>query len=491
MLIKIEKNISTPLYKQIIMQIKSLVDHGIIEVDTPLPSTRILAEVLGINRSTVSKAYEELQVLGYLKSRPGSYNIVQSRQKEAEYHPERKSNILWKEASNDQSEEIFNTFFHSLADTPSLSNPKDNHETNFSDLHLDPNLFPIEDLRRSFNKVLLDDGLAALDFCPPEGNRNLREYIALRLRLHGISTSYNEILITYGSQQALDLIIRLLGHPEKKAVIEAPTYFNIIPLLKFHKVGIVTVPMKKDGLDLDHLEKILNKEEVNFVYTTPNFHNPTGITTSYRHRERLLNICLEHNVPIIEDGFEEEMKYSGPVPLPIKSIDEKNIVIYLSSFSKILCPGLRVGWITADKECIARLTAIKRFSDLRCENLVQSVLCHFCKEGYYDLHLKRLHRIFRKRMETALKTMKECFPEKVTWTHPQGGYAIWVEIPKKLSPKQLHSFLREHGITISPGGYYYPHQGESEYFRLSISRISDNDLKEGLCRLGRILHSVC
>ena len=491
MLLKIDNHNAVPIYRQIVNQIKALVDHGMIEVGNALPSTRSLAESLGVNRSTISKAYDELKVLGYLNSRPGSYNIIQKRRKEAKYYPDRKCRLSWKDLVTDSAERTFQNFLCNLADIPTRTKNGDGSMIDLSELHLDPNLFPVEDLRRSYNKVLIESGSEALDFCPPEGNRNFREYIAQRLRLHGISTSYEEILITYGSQQALDLIIRMLARSEKKVVVEAPTYFNILPLLEFQGIEVLSIPMRDDGMDLDYLENLLAAETVSFVYTIPNFHNPTGIVTSHQHRERLLNICLQHDVPIVEDGFEEEMKYSGTVPLPIKSIDEHNIVIYVGTFSKILCPGVRVGWITADKGCIARLVAVKRCSDLRCSNLTQSAMYQFCKSGYYDMHIKRLHRVFRRRMEVALETIEKSFPDKASWTQPQGGYLIWVKIPKRLTGKQLSDFMAQHGIIVSPGSYYFADRDDAEYFRVSISRLGEDEIREGFSALGRVLHNLC
>ena len=269
--------------------------------------------------------------------------------------------------------------------------------------------------------------------------------------------------------------------------VEAPTYANIIPIIEFNGLRILGIPMREDGMDLKYLKKTLEREELSFVYTIPNFQNPTGITTSHKRREKLLNICLQHKIPIVEDGFEEDMKYYGKVPLPIKSIDEQNMVIYLGTFSKALFPGLRIGWITADKECIDRITAIKRFSDLTSGNLVQIVLHEFLKKGYYDLQLKRLHRIFRKRMQKALKTMEERFPRTVSWTRPTGGYTIWVKMPKKLSEERLHEFMSKYSVIVSPGSYYFPQKMSTEYFRISIARINEEEIKEGITRLGKAL----
>lgn len=486
MLLKIDRSKPSPLYQQIIEGIKSLIHEGTLEVGHPLTSSRTLAKKLGVNRSTIYQAYEELQAQGYLESRPGSYNVVQKRQKEVAYNPKRQSLIAWVRVTSPEARNIYETLLCYSPEKLGKLKPSSS-VINLASLNLDPRLYPLQDFRRVVRQVLLNYGQEALQYGTHQGFNPLREYISQRLRLHGISVSRDEILITSGSQQAIDLVIRLLCRANDKVVIEAPTYANVIPLLKFNRVKIATVPMKRDGMDLSALEKILAKDKVRFIYTIPNFHNPTGLTSSHHHREKLLGICLRHKVPLVEDGFEEEMKYFGKVPLPIKSIDEKNIVIYLGTFSKALFPGLRIGWITADKECIQRITAIKRFSDLTTNNLSQVIIYHFCKEGYYDLHLRRMHRIFRQRMQTALKAMDEYFPATVSWTKPMGGYTIWVRAPKKLSETELHSSLLPHRVFVSPGSYYFPDQNRSEYFRLCIAQLDEEEIWEGIKRLGKAL----
>jgi len=490
LLIEIDRNAKTSIRKQIIEAIRRLIDQGVIKTEIALPSTRSLAEKLGISRYTVFQAYEELQILGYLKSRQGSYNIVQKRRKEVEYNPKNQSLINWAKVTNESAESVYRNYQSNLADITSRSGILDESLINLSELQLDPDLFPANNFRKCMNRVLSLNGSKVLDFCLPAGNINLREYIAQRSRLHGISTSAKEILITYGSQQALDLVIRLLARPGAKAVVEAPTYFNILPLLRFNGMQIETIPMKSDGLDIPHLENVLRMNDVSFVYTIPNFHNPTGITTSHEHREWLLNVCVRYRVPLVEDGFEEEMKYFGTIPLPIKSIDDKNVVIYVGTFSKVLLPGVRIGWINAHEDAIKRLTAIKRTSDLRCGNLAQSALYYFCKEGYYDAHLRKLHRTFRQRMVTTLKLMETSFPKSVNWIRPSGGFTIWVKMPVKLSATELHDYMAKYGVVVSPGVYYFPQQTQSEYFRLSIARTSKKQIQEGIVRLGKALHGL-
>lgn len=486
MLLKINKTSPTPIYQQIIEDIRSLIDLGTLEVGHPLPSSRFLANTLGINRSTIYHAYAELQALGYLESRPGSYNFVRERKKEVAYDPSRRSIISWENLTNAESDAIYETFLKYSPEKTTPTGPKLPF-INLAALDLDPRLYPMGDFRRCVNQILLKAGNVPLQYGAAKGYAPLREYIARRLRLHGISVSEEEILITNGAQQALDLISRLFGGEDKKIVVEAPTYAAALPMFRFNRLKPLGVSMKPTGMDLCALEKVLESNKVSFVYTIPNFQNPTGITTSHHHRERLLNICLKYRVPIVEDGFEEDMKYYGKVALPLKSIDEKNIVFYLGTFSKALFPGLRIGWITADRECIQRIAAIKRFCDLSSSNLAQIVMHEFCIGGYYDKHLKRLHRIFRWRLDVALRTIKQYFPACVSWTRPLGGYTLWVKLPRKLTETELYDLISPFGISVSPGGYYFPKKEASEYFRVSISRLDEEEIREGLKRLGKAL----
>jgi DNA-binding transcriptional MocR family regulator len=412
---------------------------------------------------------------------------VQRRKKEVAYTADGTSAISWENASTADAKAIHRIFLRYSPERSKKRLPLDD-VINISELDLDPRLYPMTEFRRCVNHVLHDFGANSLQYGDHKGYPPLRRQIAKRLRLHGISVSEREILITNGAQQAIDMIIRMLAKDGKRVAIESPTYAAILPLLKFNGVKTLEIPMKAEGMDLDFLQKTLAKEKVNFVYTIPNFQNPTGITTSHLHREKLLNICLKHGIPIVEDGFEEDMKYFGKVPLPIKSIDEKKIVIYLGTFSKALFPGLRIGWVTADQECISRLTAIKRFSDLGSSKLVQIVLNEFLKRGYYAQQLKRMHRAFRKRMQVALQTMEASFPPTVQWTRPTGGYTIWVKLRKQWNDEELQNHLAEFGVVVSPGGYYFPDRKSSEYFRLSIAKRNEGEIKEGIIRLGKALH---
>jgi len=252
------------------------------------------------------------------------------------------------------------------------------------------------------------------------------------------------------------------------------------------------IPMREEGMDLAFLRRALTRRRPVFLYTIPNFQNPTGITTSQVHREELLSVCEKFRVPLVEDGFEEEMKYFGKVPLPIKSMDKHRVVVYLGTFSKVLFPGVRVGWVIADKECIRRLMAIKRFSDICTSPLIQAALYEFCRREHFDVHVRRMHRIFRKRMQTALAAARQSLPAGyVSWTEPSGGYLIWVRFKEPgVDESRFHRCCYENKVSVSPGRFYFPAKSRDKYFRISISMLNETEIRDGIDRLGNAIRQT-
>ena len=488
LLLNVDRDASMPVYRQVIDGIVRLIDDGTLEAGDRLPSTRALARRLGLNRFTLYRAYEELQALGYVESTPGSYTTVRRRTALAPARTGERGAISWAGVSTPAAAGIHAEF--KRFEVESTGRPETADAINLSRLDLDSRLFPVKDFQRSMNHVLSSVGAETLRYGSPFGYAPLREYIATRLRIHGVAASPHNVLVTNGAQQALDLVLRLLAERGRRIAVESPSYSMFLPLSKMYGAGIEEILMRDDGMDLNRLEKIVGVRPPAFVYTVPNFQNPTGITTSQEHRERLLSICERSGVPLVEDGFEEEMKYFGKAVLPIKSMDKKQVVIYIGTFSKVLFPGLRVGWITAHEECIERLTAIRRFEDLSTSSFTQAVLDRFCRDGYYDKHLKRLHRVFRKRMETALDAMERHFPAAVSWTRPVGGYTIWVRLRTRLSDAALGEEMRAHGVCVSPGRLFFSKRGYNDYLRISISALDESEIAAGIERLGRMLRTI-
>jgi len=326
----------------------------------------------------------------------------------------------------------------------------------------------------------------------PQGYLPLREFISRRMQIHGITVSAEEILITNGTQNSIDLILKLLGKRGGNVVVEDPTYFLLPPLLNFYNVSPIGIPLHKEGMDLKKLEKVLSKENPLFIYTIPNFQNPTGITAEPSHRELMLSLCEKHQCPIVEDAFEEEMKYFGKTPLPIKAMDLKKTVIYMSSFSKILFPGIRIGWIVADKNCIQRLISLKIFSDIGSNLPIQAALAKFGDEGFYDLHIKRIHRIFSKRMSLALKTMKKHLAFKnVSWIEPLGGFLIWITLKNTgQSDDELFELFLKNGVRVFPGEYSFVRETSVNHIRISISNMEENEMVEGIKRIGKTMEKI-
>lgn len=482
--IQIDRKTSEPIYRQIVQQIQTLIDNGTLSTGSKLPPSRVFAAKIGVNRSTVYRAYEELWALGYVEGRPGSYLTVRERIPIAHELDDSTGGLVdWQNLTSAYLEDVVSEFSQYRPEGVKITKREC---IDFSRLQIDPRLLPVERFRKSMNRTLYRDGEHILNYFPYAGYQPLREYIAQRMRIHGVAASMDNVLITNGSQHALDLITRVFAGPGKTVAVEAPTYANMLPLLRCNGVNIVEVPMLSDGADLEVLETVLQSQDISFFYTMPNFQNPTGITTDQAHRERLLEISMKYRVPIVEDGFEEEMKYFGKVALPVKSMDTDQIVIYVGTFSKVLMAGVRIGWIVAEKPCTDRLLAVKRFADIASNSLSQAAVYDFCIEGLYDLHIRKLHRVFRRRMQALQKAVSEYInPIYLECTRPAGGYLAWGSLPGEyIETGRIRNIFENYGVIVSYGNYYFARRPPNSGFRLSISMLDEDTIYEGVRRLG-------
>ncbi len=493
-LLNLDRNSKTPLFLQVYGQLKGMIDNSTLKPGTRLPPTRALAERLGINRSTVYKAYEELWAMGYLRSRPGSYSIVRKRQTLATKKQQAEKGLLdWDNLASAPARQLLDSFFQ-LRPSPLENKRTGPNHIDMGSQDLDSRLFPVRGFKRAISEVMSREEADLFRYGNARGYRPLREFIARRSGIHGISVTPDEILITNGAQNAFELILKFLASPDKPVVVEAPTYYYVIQFLKYYDLEVIEIPMTPQGMDLDALEKALKKHDVSLVYTMPNFHNPTGVTTDQIHRERLLALCEQHRVPLVEDAFEEEMKYFGRVSLPIKSMDKQHVVMYLGSFSKVFAPGLRLGWVAAERECIDRLKVIKQFGDLSTSTLTQAVLAEFCLDGGFDLHIKRLHRVYKKRMGTAIRALKRNIdPTRVFWREPEGGYLIWLELKGARMPEdEMKAVFKRRGIRLAMGRHFFPGVigGDGCFLRLSIAMVDEEEIEDGVKRLAGALDEI-
>jgi DNA-binding transcriptional MocR family regulator len=490
LLLKIDRESDVPAYRQICVRIVALVEEGALRPGDRLPPTRVLAASTGFHRSTVVRAYDELRALGYLESRGGSYSTIRRRQRPpatfSEHAVRREEGLIEWNAVTRPSIRALHT--HAAMTAVKTATPDD--VIDLDRLSADPALAPGEDLRRCIKSVLVRRGGAALDYTDAAGWHPLREVIAARMCNHGVAVSSDEILITAGAQQALDLVLRYLTSAGDRVVVEAPTYGMAHALLKLHEVEPIEVPLLDDGMDLDRLQRVLRhgRRLPKLVFTMPNFHNPTGITTDQQHRERLMVLCEEHRVPLVEDGFEEEMKYFGQSVLPIKSMDSQGIVLYVGTFSKVIFPGQRIGWIAAPREAVARLNDIKHASCIAGNTLAQAAAAQFCTGGEFEAYLRRIHRVYRRRMQALLQGLERYMPDGVRWTRPSGGYTAWMTLRKSgMTESELLERIMREGVKVGPGHRYFAHHPTATHFRLSIACVAEQQIEIGCRLLGRAL----
>ncbi|WP_306591624.1 PLP-dependent aminotransferase family protein [Geothrix sp. 21YS21S-4] len=482
MLLRLRETGKEPKGRQIVAQIRRLIQRGHLKAGERLPSTRRLAEQLGLHRGTVASAYQELWALGWLDLRPGVQPRVRLREALVESCREEGGAFPWTER----------LALPLRLRIPAAQRPLDAGTISFLDFSMDPRLMPVEPFARSLRAVVRREGTEALSYGDPQGQPGLRACLAQRLGQHGVRIRPEEVLITHGAQQALDLALRGLARPGDAVVVESPTYNQMLSLLELHGLRALAMPEGPRGVDLPALETLIQKERPVLLYLMPSFQNPTGRCLDQAARETLLALCEQQALPILEDGFTEEMKYFGRPILPMKSMDRTGLVLYAGTFSKVLFPGLRLGWLAGARPCVEALAAIRRTGELGPSPLLQDALEDFLRKGHYDQHLARLHRRFRRRMETAHAALRrELDPAHVSWEAPSGGYLLWLEVRGLPDGFDLEGRLRRFGVAVRGGDAFFPEPPKGRHFlRLSISNLDEEEIAEGVARLGRGLRAL-
>lgn len=482
MLIKLDRESHIPVYEQIKDHITGLIVEGRLKPGDRLPSSRSLAETLGVNRTTVCTAYEELEADGYVVSHVGQGTYVLAldglvgrplpRSESESFQPQfsRRSEILnasklrWDNPTGNRADRIL-----------------------FSGLTPEENLFPVEQFRNALNNCIRERGRELLQYGDPQGYKPLRDYISSRLVRYSIDVSPEQIVIVNGSQQGIDLVMRVFTNPGDSVVIESPSYAELFPVLAQYEVQVATIPVGSTGMDLELLDRTLSAQPARLVYAMPNFHNPTGATMGLEQRKRLIEIVTAHSVPLIEDDYEKDLRFEGTPIVPVKALDSIGAVLYMGTFSKGLFPGARVAWIAAERAIVERLVLAKRYTDFHTNMLIQAAIAEFCAQGHYDAHLKRLHKIYRLRRRKLLEAMAREFPAGVEWTTPDGGYALWVTLPAGLNAKELLVAAQKHGIFFTPGERFFIGSGGENCFRLCFSRTDAEQIDEGVAILGSLI----
>jgi GntR family transcriptional regulator/MocR family aminotransferase len=450
-----------------------------------LPASRQLAQDLGVNRITVENAYAELEAEGLVFSKLGSGTYVLAPDPLLSL-PKNNPNMpwpLWQRnvlALDKVTRSTLSDFKRDAAHHKQL--------ISFASGIGDANLFPAEDIRKALQSVMRRDGIATLDYGERNGYGPLRESIAHILASQGIQTQPENILITAGSQQALSLVSQLLLNPGDVILVETPTYAGALDL--FHALGfkVVGIPVDAQGMQVEGLEKLLQQHHPRLIYTIPNFHNPTGTCLTTPRRRQLLVLAERYNIPIIEDDFVGDLRFEGHTQPALKALDPGGCVIYISTFSKMLMPGLRVGFIATDGPVYDALVNFKRIHDVATSALVQRALEAYVTVGRYQTHLRRSCQIFRKRRDVMISAIQHYLPAGVRFDPPQGGLFIWLQLPHELDSEQLLPLAREESVDFAPGKPFFP-DGllGSNWLRLNFVAQAPAQIEEGIKRLGKAI----
>jgi 2-aminoadipate transaminase len=352
-----------------------------------------------------------------------------------------------------------------------------------------PELFPSQAMARAFYQVLSEEGASALQYSTTEGFAPLRQWIAERMGMRGLRTVPQEIMITSGSQQGLDLVARVLLNAGDKVLVARPTYLAAIQTFSLFEARFVTVGSDDQGMNVEEAaEQIERHPEIRLVYLVPNFQNPSGTTLTLERRRRLLEVCRQSGVRILEDDPYGELRYRGQTLPSIKSMDDSGLVIYLSTFSKIMAPGMRLGWVIAEPETYQQLVIAKQATDLHTNTVAQRAAHRYLCDNSADDHISRIRSVYGERCQAMLDSLSNSFPRVVRWTSPEGGMFVWVELPEEVNAEELLAKAIREKIAFVPGAPFFADQRRHNFMRLNFSNQSIPKIAEGIARLATVLN---
>lgn len=483
MRIPLDRQNSVPLYQQIESYLRENILSGALLADTRLPSTRALAEDLGVSRITVQNAYMALESDGLIYNREGSGTYVMP----SFSLPVKGTNAemtwpLWQQDLQTSAPDV-PRFSPQI-----LKEPLPAGLIAFTGVG-DTQYFPVKDFYKALQAVIRTDGIDALTYGEfGRGYPPLRETITHVLASQGIRADTEQVLITTGSQQALSLVCQVLLKPKDIILVENPTYNFALEL--FHSLGlkIIGIPVDKDGMQAELLEPLIQQYHPKLIYTIPNFQNPTGACMNGVRRRQLIALAKRYNIPILEDDFVGDLRYDGRAQPAIKALDSGGYVIYIGTFSKMLMPGLRIGYLIAEGPVCNRLEESKRTHDLTTSTLIQHTLNTYVSVGRYQSHIRRSSRLYRKRRDAMLEAIQKYLPGDVHFHPPDGGLFVWVQLPDKISALELLPFATHQGVSYAPGSWFTvnPKEGE-DYLRLNFAVQSPENIDRGIQRLGNAM----
>ncbi|MFR1708575.1 MAG: PLP-dependent aminotransferase family protein [Clostridium sp.] len=474
---KPDKNLNKPLYIQIKDYFKEKIILGEWQVGFMIPTQRELAKIFNVNRSTIVAAIDELKAEGILegKGKGGTKIVNNVSPLLVNIQPDWKSYI-------DEGIHIPNVKTIKKINTLEFRNDYIRLSTG----EPSSELFPKENMKIILNEIAKD--MNNLGYESPSGTMYLREQVSKYLRNFGIDASPSSILIVSGALQAIQLISMGLLQKGSTVLLENPSYMYSLQIFQSLDMRRRGIPMDKEGVEASLIPDYIKKHVPSILYTIPNFQNPTSIVMSKQRRKELLKVCQQERLPIIEDDVYRELWIDSPPPIPIKSMDNNGLVLYVGSVSKALCPGLRIGWIVGPEPVIERLGDIKMQTDYGSSSLSQLTVGKWLETGLYEEHLKEIRKQLAIRRDITISALNKYFKDIAVWDVPLGGYYVWITLKYKIGMYKLFDEACKIGILLYPGYIYDANFNYS--LRISFSYAPIGELEEGLFRLSILIKEL-
>ena len=355
-----------------------------------------------------------------------------------------------------------------------------------------PKAFPVNEIKEIVNKILEEEGEEALQYGPTAGLKEFIELLAEYVKQDGINAKVENILTTVGSQQALDIVGRIFLNEGDVVIVGLPTYLGGINAFLAYGAQLVGIPLDENGIKVELIEekiKELKKQgkKVKLIYTIPTFQNPAGVELSLERRKRLIEIASENNVLILEDDPYGKLRFEGEAIPPIKAMDDKGVVIYMATFSKILSPGIRLAYVVAPEEIAKKMIIAKQSMDLCTSTFTQKIAYYYIKNGYIKGHLPKIIEMYKRKRDIMLQALKEYFPPGCKWTHPRGGMFLWVELPEYINTVEMFPEAIEKKVAYVTGKSFFVDGNGLNTMRLNFTNASDEEIREGIKRLAEVV----
>ena len=477
MKIPLDRNSAQAVYLQIRDRIRRLIESGALQPGDQLPSIRSLAETAQVNKLTVIEAYSVLEADGLIHARQGSGYFVSSPpiacpQSTSHFAPPQEV-IL--------SEQQGGTFFDFYVTSVSAQ-----QQAGMINLGIGfPSISGLEDLQTIARRAMKQVGSTLFNYDLPHGQLALRQQISRMLVQQGLEVTPENLIITNGSKQGLSLALHYYVQPGDWVIVESPTYHGILAILSSLKARVIGIPMTAEGMNLELLEQYLHTHRPKLIYTVSTLHNPTGVTTSQAHRSLLLRLAQRYKCAILEDNAYEGLNFEAAPP-PIKALDQHDIVTYIGTFSKTLMPGIRVGYMVVTGKHYQSLVERKLLHDYHVSTVSQSIVSEYLASGHYRRRISHLQNKHRQGRNAMLSALERYFPPEASWTVPNGGIFLWVQIPSDISMPVICQAALAHNVLFADGTWFFPNRQGYKAMRLSFS-LNPDAIEQGISILGRLL----